>query len=121
MNGNNYCKFHGEVGHHIDDCQEFHQEVKRMLTFGMIRIESEEESSEVGMIGRQEKKVEVCRLQPTVGGPPKLILTKPVCTNSGSYGTMPYNYGYSFNIKNPAPIFHTEIGGLTRSGRCFTP
>lgn len=33
-----------------------------MLTFGMIRIESEEESSEVGMIGRQEKKVEVCRL-----------------------------------------------------------
>ncbi|XP_061965260.1 uncharacterized protein LOC133689413 [Populus nigra] len=97
------------------------EEVKRMLTFGMIRIESEEESSEVGMIGRQEKKVEVCRLQPTMGGPPKLILTKPVCTNSGSYGTMPYNYGYSFNIKDPTPIFHTEIGGLTRSGRCFTP
>lgn len=24
MNGHNYCKFHGEVGHHIDDCQEFH-------------------------------------------------------------------------------------------------
>ena len=52
MNENNYCKFHGEVGHHIDDCQQFHQEVKRMLTFSMIRIESEEESSEVGMIGR---------------------------------------------------------------------
>ena len=121
MNENNYCKFHGKVGHHIDDCEEFHQEVKRMLTFGMLRIESEEESSEVGMIGHQETKMEVCRLQPTVGGPPKLILTKPVCTNSESYGSMPYNYGYSFNIKNPTPIFHPEIGGLTRSGRCFTP
>jgi len=121
MNVNNYCKFHGEVGHHIDDCQEFHREVKRMLTFGMIRIESEEEISEVGMIGHREKKVEVCRLQPTVGGPPKLILTKPICTNSGSYGTMPYNYGYCFNIKSPTPIFHTEISGLTQSGRCFTP
>ncbi|XP_073267150.1 uncharacterized protein [Populus alba] len=121
MNGNNYCKFHGKVGHHINDCEEFHQEVKRMLTFGMIRIGSEEESSEVGMIGCQETKTEVCRLQPTVGGPPKLILTKPVCINSGSYGTMPYNYGYSFNIKNPTPIFHPKIGGLTRSGGCFTP
>ncbi|KAJ6884344.1 hypothetical protein NC652_031366 [Populus alba x Populus x berolinensis] len=119
MNENNYCKFHGKVGHHIDDCEEFHHEVKRMLTFGMLRIESEEESSEVGMIGHQETKMEVCRLQPTVGGPPKLILTKPVCTNSESYGSMPY--GYSFNIKNPTPIFHPEIGGLTRSGRCFTP
>ena len=49
MNGNNYCKFHGKVGHHIDDCEEFHQEVKRMLAFGMIRIGNEEESSEVGM------------------------------------------------------------------------
>ncbi|XP_034908128.2 uncharacterized protein [Populus alba] len=121
MNENNYCKFHGKVGHHIDDCEEFHQEVKRMLIFGMLRIESEEESSEVGMIGHQETKMEVCRLQPTVGGPPKLILTKPVCANSESYGSMPYNYGYSFNIKNPTPIFHPEIGGLTRSGRCFTP
>ncbi|XP_011009973.1 PREDICTED: uncharacterized protein LOC105114938 [Populus euphratica] len=51
INGNNYCKFHGEVGHHIDYCEEFHQEVKRILIFSMIRIESEEESSEVGMIG----------------------------------------------------------------------
>jgi hypothetical protein len=25
MNGNNYCKFHGKVGHYIDDCEEFHQ------------------------------------------------------------------------------------------------
>ena len=92
-----------------------------MLTFGMIRIGSEEENSEVGIIGCQEKKTEVCRLQPTMGGPPKLILTKPICTNSESYGTMPYNYGYSFNIKNPTPIFHPEIDGLTRSGQCFTP
>ena len=52
MNGNNYYKFHGKVGHHINNCEEFHQKVKRMLTFDMIRIESEEESSEVGMIGR---------------------------------------------------------------------
>jgi hypothetical protein len=33
---------------------------------------------------------------------------------------MPYNYGYSFNNKSPAPIFHIEIDGLNWSGRCFT-
>jgi hypothetical protein len=33
---------------------------------------------------------------------------------------MPYNYGYTSNIQAPLPLFHTEISGLTRSGRCFT-
>ena len=110
MNENNYCKFHGKVGHHIDDCEEFHQ-VKRMLTFGMLRIESEEESSEVGMIGRQETKMEVCRLQPIVGGPPKLILAKPVCTNSESYGSMPYNNGYCHGVK----FFATKLNPMRQS------
>ena len=26
INRNNYCKFQGKVGHHIDDCEEFHQD-----------------------------------------------------------------------------------------------
>jgi hypothetical protein len=34
---------------------------------------------------------------------------------------MPYNYSYTSNIEAPLPLFHTEISGLTRSGRCFTP
>lgn len=46
MNGNNYCKFHGMVGHHIEDCEEFHQEVKRMLTFGMLRMEGRKPEEE---------------------------------------------------------------------------
>jgi hypothetical protein len=42
-------------------------------------------------------------------------------TTSRSYNALPHNYGYSFHNKNPTPYFHAEIGGLTRSGRCFTP
>jgi hypothetical protein len=34
---------------------------------------------------------------------------------------MPYNYSYTSNIEAPLPLFHTEISGLTWSGRCFTP
>jgi hypothetical protein len=49
-----------------------------------------------------------------------MILTKPTSTTSGSYNALPHNYRYSFHSKNPASIFHAEIKGLTRSGRCFT-
>jgi hypothetical protein len=34
---------------------------------------------------------------------------------------MPYNYGYASNVRTPLPLFQTEVSGLTRSGRCFTP
>ena len=64
--------------------------------------------------------MEVCRLQPTMGGLPKLILTKFVCTNNRSYIIMPYNYWYSFNNKSLALIFQAEISGLTQRGWCFT-
>ena len=34
---------------------------------------------------------------------------------------MPGDYGYTSNIETPLSLFRTEISGLTRSGRCFTP
>jgi hypothetical protein len=41
--------------------------------------------------------------------------------HKGNYSALPYDYGYSFKSTQQPPIFQAEIGGLTRSGRCFTP
>jgi hypothetical protein len=62
-----------------------------------------------------------CRVQSTANRLSKLVLTKPSYTNKVDYGVMPGDYGYTSNIKTPLPLFRTEISGLTRSGRCFTP
>jgi len=62
-----------------------------------------------------------CRIQSTANGLSKLVLTKPSMANKADYGAMPRDYGYTLNIKTPLSLFQTEISGLTRSGRCFTP
>ena len=66
MNGNNYCKFHGKMGHHIDDCEEFHQEVKRMLTFGMLRME-----------GRKPEEEDIVTLPIHISFPKSAYVMKP--------------------------------------------
>jgi len=33
---------------------------------------------------------------------------------------MPYNYGYTFNIKTLVPLLQAEISGLTHNGHCLT-
>ena len=68
----------------------------------------------------QDEMTGVYRVQQTTKGPPRLILVKPSCTKR-NHNAMPYNYGYASNIQTPIPLFQTEISGLTRSGRCFTP
>ncbi|XP_073268737.1 uncharacterized protein [Populus alba] len=118
---NEYCKYHQQFGHDIDSCEEFHLEVENMMTLGMLRLMKPKEDDLVGTMTGCNEKVEVCRYVPTEKGPPKMILTKPMNTVSGSYNAQPYNYGYSFHSTNPALVFHAEVGGLTRSGRCFTP
>jgi len=74
------------------------------------------------MMEGRDKSSEVCRVQTTANGLPKLILTKlkPSFTKR-DHSAMPYNYGYTSNIQAPLLLFHTEIGGLTRSGYCFMP
>lgn len=72
------------------------------------------------MMESQEKRLKVCRVQPIVSGPPKIILTKPLCVTKGDYNVMPYNYIYTSNIKTPFPLFEVEISDLTWSGHCFT-
>jgi len=70
------------------------------------------------MMEGRDKSLEVCRVQTIANGLPKLILTKPFFTKK-DHSAMPYNYGYTSNIEASLPLFHTEISGLTRSGRCF--
>jgi hypothetical protein len=107
------------MGHHINSCKEFRVKVEDMMTLGMLQIGMPEENL-VGTMTCFDKKIEVCRYQPTEGGPPRMILARPTSTGSGNYNAIPYNYGYSFHTMRPAPTFHAEVGGLTRSGRCYT-
>lgn len=110
----NFCPFHKKEGHHIDECSEFHQKVARMLALGELRIEDVSDNEEVGMI-------EKCRIQSTANGRSKLVLTRPPYASKVNYGAMPGDYGYTSNVEAPLPLFQTEISGLTRSGRCYTP
>ncbi|XP_034932830.1 uncharacterized protein [Populus alba] len=110
----NFCPLHKKEGHHIDECMEFHQKVARMLTLGELRIENISDNEEVEMI-------EKCRIQLIANGRSKLVLTRPSYASKVDYGAMPGDYGYTSNIEAPLPLFQTEISGLTRSDRCFTP
>ncbi|XP_073264252.1 uncharacterized protein [Populus alba] len=87
------------------------------LYFMLLRIEAVNDNEEIEMIENREK----CRIQSTANGFSKLVLTKPSYANKVDYGVMPGDYGYTSNIETPLPLFRTEISGLTRSGRCFTP
>jgi hypothetical protein len=120
LEGCDYCEFHGRDGHHIEDCIEFCKKIAKMLKIGELRIEPMESRGEVSMMEGQDEMIGICRVQQTANGPPRLILVKPSCTK-GNHNAMPYNYGYASNIRTPLPLFQTEISGLTRSGRCFTP
>ncbi|XP_061979625.1 uncharacterized protein LOC133700079 [Populus nigra] len=119
LKGSDYYEFHEKKGHHINDCMEFRKKIEKMMIMGEPRIEAMENGDEIRMIEGQDKLSEVCRVQPTAYGPPKLILVKPSYTKR-NHNAMPYNYGYASNVGTPLPLFQTEVSGLTRSGRCFT-
>lgn len=98
--GGDYYEFHEKKGHHIDRCIEFHRKDARMLTARELRIGAMEGSDVVRVMESQEKRIKVCRVQPMVNESPKLIMTKPSCARN----VMPYNYGYTFNIKTLVPL-----------------
>jgi hypothetical protein len=112
------CEHHDIEGHVISQCRGFHKKVMQMMSRGLLRIEKatgEEES----MMEAPNK--EVCRVQFVTGKPPKLVLSKPLVAHKGSYNALHHDYGCSFKSTQQPPIFQAEIGGLTHSGRCFTP
>ncbi|XP_073261997.1 uncharacterized protein [Populus alba] len=112
------CELHNIKGHVISHCEGFHKKVMQMISCGLLRIEKAT-SEEVFMMEASNK--EVCRVQFTTGKPPKLVLSKLVVEHKGNYSALPHDYGYSFKSTPQPPVFQAEIGGLTRSGRCFTP
>jgi ABC-type lipopolysaccharide export system ATPase subunit len=75
-----------------------------MLTLRELRIEDMEKNDGVKMIKSQEKRMEVCRVLLTMNGPPKLILTKPLCVSNA----MPYKHGHISNIKTLIPLLQVE-------------
>jgi len=79
-----------------------------------------EDNDKVRMMESQEKRLEVCRVQPIINKSPKLILIKPSYTSKMDYNVMPYNYDYTSNIKTSVSLFKIEINRLIRSGHCFT-
>ena len=115
-----FCKFHEEIWHNIKECEEFHQKVIQIMTYGLLQIEKEEKDNLIGMISFQGKKIEVCRLQHTESDPLKLVLTRLAFTHNENYNSLPHNYGNPPNVEGPTLVFQTEIDGLTRCGKCFT-
>jgi len=51
---------------------------------------------EVSIIDVSSKSKEVCQVQFTRDGLPKLILSKPIVAHKGDYSALPYNYGNFF-------------------------
>jgi hypothetical protein len=85
-----YCEYHQHMGHHINSCEEFRAKVEDMMMLGMLRIGAPKENL-VGTMTGFDKKVKICRYQPKEGGPPRMILARPVSTINGNYNTIPYN------------------------------
>jgi hypothetical protein len=112
------CEHHNVEGHVISLCEGFHKKVMQMMSRGLLQIEKAT-SEKVFMMEASNK--EVCQVEFTIGRPPKLVLSKPVVEHKGNYSALPHDSGYSFKSTQQPPIFQAEIGGLTRSGRCFTP
>ena len=112
------CQHFDQKSHFISQCPGFYENVMQLMNRGLLRIETmtRDEIAVTEMLNQ-----EVCRVQITPGGLPKLILTKPRVTPKEDYNAIPYNYGNSSRgVKQPF-VISSEIGGLTRSGRCFTP
>jgi hypothetical protein len=104
LEGSDYCEFHEEEGHHINDCVEFHKKIEKIMIMRELRIEAIENGDEIRMMEGQDRLSKVCRVQPTANRPPKLIMTKPSYTKRNQ-NAIPYNYGYALNIGTPLPLF----------------
>lgn len=76
------------MGHHINSYEEFQSEVGDMMTLGLLRVATADENNQVRMVTGFNRKEEVCRYQPTKGGPPRMILAKPASINSGNYNAL---------------------------------
>lgn len=66
-----------------------------MMIQGILWIEKAMDI-EVSMMGLSGKNKEVCQVQFTVDGLPKLIMSKPIVAYKGDYSALPYNYGNFF-------------------------
>lgn len=60
---------------------------------------------EVSIMDVSGKGKEVCQVQFSTNGLPKLILSKPIVTYKGDYSALPHNYGYSFKSMWPILVF----------------
>ena len=87
------CQHYNKKGYSISHCQGFYKNVMQMINKDLLRIETIT-NDKVSMIEVSDK--EVCRVQFTLGGPPKLVLTKPTATHKQT-NAIPYNYGHSFS------------------------
>lgn len=138
------CRYHqGEVGHDIEGCQSFKKTLQNLMTLHVIDVEDgtiEAFSKEVAVLFELEVNIpepvssnstERNNLAPiTIYAPSQLPVT--------STRAVPWNYGCKIEFSEPldagvnskkAPISIQNasidnvagVGGMTRSGRCYTP
>lgn len=103
----------------INQYEGFLNKVIEMLTQGILKIE-ELMGKKVSIVDEFSKNKEVCWVQFTAEGLPKLVITRPIIASKGNYNVLPQNYGYFFYSVQRTLVFQVEVGGLTCNGRCFT-
>lgn len=126
---NHFSSFHKEIGHDIHSCEEFHYEVETMLVLGTLRVEKGVHSCDVNMMGTSEGQEETYRYQATKDGPPRLRLKIPgsqITPAPVNYQAQRYDYNKahvaeSLAVMKISSTGEVNFGGITRTGRCFTP
>ncbi|XP_022764236.1 uncharacterized protein LOC111309440 [Durio zibethinus] len=135
------CKYHsGARGHSIETCKQFHREVQKLLNSHQIEVYEEKESlknAEVCMNDRPEKlfpKPVTIRC----GNKPKSVIDKllprpvtfkvPTPFPYKDDKAVPWRYGCDAVVQGQKEEVSkadasniTGVGGITRSGRCYTP
>jgi hypothetical protein len=71
--------------------------MRRLMRQGDTNDDSRDSlNRELSIIDVSSKSKEVCRVQFTRDGLPKLIMSKPIVAHKGDYSALPYNYGNFF-------------------------
>ncbi|XP_022751308.1 uncharacterized protein LOC111300005, partial [Durio zibethinus] len=132
VNSTESCHYHrGALGHSIENCHQFRQEVQKLMDEG--RIEFYQEREELVKVSTIDSKYKFGRRPVTIyyDEKPTSKLEKPVSRPvvtikvSGPFPyqndkAVPWKYDYDV-VVNPDTANITGVGGITRSGRCYTP
>ncbi|XP_022736187.1 uncharacterized protein LOC111289419 [Durio zibethinus] len=134
INSTESCNYHrGVLGHSIQNCHQFRQEVQKLIDEGRMEFYQERGELVKTEVSTIDSKNKFVRRPVTIyyDEKPTSKLEKPVSRPvvtikvPGPFPyqndkTVPWKYDYDV-VVNPDTANITGVGGITRSGRCYTP